>query len=86
MKDFINEHFNVIFLGMLAIAAWMGTLHLMHAPNMAPENISWAREQAGGIIYALLALMTGYKAGQLSKLEKPPEPKKDPVAPDEVAK
>jgi hypothetical protein len=76
MKEFLEDHFNVLFLGLLAILGWVGTIHLMHSPGMAAENVSWARETAGGIIYALVGLMTGYTVGKASKDKNPPDDKK----------
>jgi hypothetical protein len=69
MLDFLKEHFNVLLLAVLALAAWGGAMSLMHTQGMAESNVAWAREQASTIIGALLGLLTGYRLGTASKTE-----------------
>ena len=62
---FFQENFHILLLTFLVITAWFTTLHLIHlaGPNVAAENLSWAREEAHGLIFALIGLLVGYKLG-----------------------
>ena len=63
-REFWEKHFNTVLLAILAVAAWAGTMHLIHTPGILPENVAWAREQTATRIGALLGLLTGYKVGE----------------------
>ncbi len=56
--DFLKQHFDRFLLSILFIVMVLMVLHLAH--KMAdPSVISWAREEAGTILGALLGLITG---------------------------
>lgn len=60
MRDFINEHFNVLTLVILFLAVLAILFHAMHHSVDAP-TLNWLEHIADQIIAALLGMMTGYR-------------------------
>jgi len=63
MKDFLERNFNVLLLAVLYVYLFHAVIGLIHTPNIAPENIAWAREQAGTMQGAMIGLVTGFVVG-----------------------
>ena len=63
--QFLKQNFHIFLLSLLVLTAWFTTLHLIHiaGPTVAAENLSWAREEAHGLIFALIGILVGYKIG-----------------------
>ena len=62
---FLQKNFHILLLCLLVLTAWFTTLHLIHNAGQTAyaENLSWAREEAHGLIFALIGLLVGYRLG-----------------------
>jgi hypothetical protein len=86
MKEFLEDHFTPILLAFLAIAAWIGPMHLIHTPGIAAEDKGWAREEVGILIGALIMVLTGQVAKLASKKDAGPPPAELPEPSNEKNK
>lgn len=80
MRQFIDEHFNVLILVLLFIGAGSVLLHVVHHAQ-DQTVVNWLEHVSDQILAALLGMMTGYRLGQNSaptslKIDQVPSDKK----------
>lgn len=58
MRQFIDEHFNVIVLVVLLIIGWALFIHVIHHTSDSPV-LNWLEHQSDQVLAALLGMMVG---------------------------
>jgi hypothetical protein len=84
LRDFLNEHFNVLILVFLFVGAGAVLLHVVHH-TQDQVTLNWLEHVSDQILAALLGMMTGYRIAQATN-PTPPPPLPSPISPAEPPK
>ena len=80
MRQFVDEHFNVLVLVTLFLCAGGVLLHVVHH-TQDQATLNWLEHVSDQILAALLGMMTGYRLAQAAN-GKPPTNGTPPTPPE----